>query len=126
MYYKGDIIEESLQDKSILDDVKIINTRVEKVIERHRTPWLKKWTLHFVEVPEEKAESFSKRVQKALETKHAAWYVDYKNETWHYIIFPDKIFKIDRKDPKGNAEARAHGISLGIPEYQVDFSPEVA
>lgn len=124
MNYQGDIIEESLRDKSILAEVKIVNTRVEQVTEHHRTPWLKQWTLHLIEVPENMAEYFAEKVSKAFETQHSAWYVDYKNDKWRFIIFPNKVFKLDSNSVEQHAEAKKYGISLGIPEYQVDFAPE--
>lgn len=37
--YKGIIIEESLQNKDILKDVRIVSTKVEKVTEKHTTPF---------------------------------------------------------------------------------------
>ena len=54
--YKGDIIEESLSDKSILKEVDIISTRVEKVADEHQTPWLSQWTLDTIEVSDSQAD----------------------------------------------------------------------
>lgn len=68
MNYQGTIIEESLKDKSVLENVKILSTH-------------------------------------------------------HYIIFRDKIFYIDQKSKEQYDEAKTYGLSLGIPEYQLDFSP---
>ena len=41
MNYKGVIIEESLDNKAVLNKVKIIKTKVSPVVEKHRTPWVK-------------------------------------------------------------------------------------
>lgn len=38
MNYKGTIIEESLKNKEVLKDLDIVNTKVEAITERHRTP----------------------------------------------------------------------------------------
>ncbi len=124
--YKGDIIEESLENKSVIKKVKILSTRVEKVVEKHRTPWLKQWTLHLVEVPESQAAEVAGEISKSIDTKHkSSWYADFKNDTHHYIIFPNKVFFIDRQSKKQYNEASKYGISLGIPDYQVDFSTNV-
>lgn len=125
MNYKGIIIEESLNDTSILNDVKILDTKVEEVTPEHHTPWLNQWTLHTVEIPDEKAESFAEIVRKAIDTEHQSWYADYKNPQWHFIIFPKRVFKIARDDAKGYQEAKTYGMSLGIPKHQVDFSPQI-
>ena len=125
MNYKGVIIEESLTDKGALKDVVVLNTKVEPITEKHRTPWLKQWTLHTVEISEEKIDTVVEKLAKNLETEHTAWYADFKNEVYHYIVFSGgKVFKVDLKNPILYQEATKHGIALGIPPYQVDFAPD--
>ncbi len=124
--YKGTIIEESLEDKSILSKVKILSTEVENVTESNQTPWLSQWTLHVVEIPEDKAETVAGELSRSLDREHGgSWYADFKNPTHHYIIFRDKIFFIDRTSKEQYDEAREYGLSLGIPAHQVNFRPEV-
>ncbi|MEK9181250.1 MAG: hypothetical protein AAB871_03380 [Patescibacteria group bacterium] len=126
MNYKGTIIEESLANKDILRHVKILGTKVEQTTDAHQTPWLKQWTLHKVELPEESAEDIARELSQILDYSHkSAWYADYKNSQWHYIIFKNKIFKVDRHDPEGHRQAKEYGLALGIPEHQVDFSPDI-
>src|SRR3990167_2646558 len=124
MDYTGVIIEESLKNKDLLKEIKISETKVEEVVEEHKTPWIKQWTLHTVEIPENQVASVAEKISKALDSEHN-WYADFKNDTHHYIIFRDKVFYIDRKSKEQYDEAKRYGISLGIPEYQVDFHPEV-
>jgi hypothetical protein len=120
----GVIIEESLENKDILKNIKILSTEIEQVTEEHKTPWIKQWTLHSVEIPEEQADETAKIISQALESEHN-WYADFKNKSTHYIIFRNKVFKIDRTSKEQYDEAKQYGIALGIPEYQVDFHPEV-
>lgn len=124
MNYQGVIIEESLKDKSILKELKVLKIDVEKVTKEHNTPYLKQWTLYTVEIPEDKVQEFSKKISQAFERAHSDWYADYKNNKFHYIIFPHKVFKVSLKNPRKYKEASAYGISLGIPSYQVNFYPE--
>lgn len=124
MLYRGVIIEESLGDKSILQTLKIIETKVEPVTEEHKTPWVKQWTLHTAEIPENEAENTAEKISKALDSEHD-WYADFKSDRTHFIIFRDKVFKIDRRSKEQYDEATKYGIFLGIPEYQVNFSPDV-
>lgn len=123
MTYSGVIIEESLKDKAILSQVEITKTKVEPVTEHHKTPWLKQWTLHTFEIPESKAGSVAEQLSKSLDNNY--WYADFKNGTYHYVIFPDRVFKINRSKPKQYDLVVKHGLRLGIPDYQLDFSPTI-
>ena len=51
--------------------------------------------------------------------------VDFKNDKFHFIIFKNKVFCVDIYNKEQYDEAKKYGISLGIPDYQVDFHPEV-
>ena len=68
--YQGIIIEESLEDKGILKELKIIKTEVEPVTKKHKTPWIKQWTMHNVEIPEDKAVDIAEKISKSLDSKH--------------------------------------------------------
>lgn len=126
MPFRGVIIEESLEDKSILNEVKILRTEVEKVTSRHKTPWIKQWTKHTIVVPTKHAEAVTQRLASAIDYEHrGSWYADFKDNQIHYIIFRDRIFKINRKSKKQHNEANKFGEALGIPPYQLDFSPEL-
>ncbi len=121
--FVGVIIEESLESKDVLKKVKIIKTTVEQVTKKHKTPWLNQWTLHTVEIPEDQASAIANELSLALERSY--WYADFKNTTHHFIIFRNKIFRIDRKSKEQYDEAKKYGLSLGVPEYQVDFHPDI-
>lgn len=128
MNYTGVIIEESLNDTHVLDEFKIVSTKVEPVTPQHKTPWLKQWTLHTIEVAEPDAAALAKKLSHALELSDREggnWYIDYKNDAYHYIIFPGKVFKVERSKPDQYQAVVEFGLSLGIPDYQLDFSPAV-
>lgn len=124
MNYKGVIIAESLENKDVLQDVTILSTKVEEITEKHKTPWIKQWTLHTVEIPEDRGEAIAEKLSQALDSQHA-WYADFKNEKFHYVIFRGKVFKVDRRKPEEYKEVTEYGVSLGIPDYQLDFSPHI-
>ena len=63
MEYKGVIIEESLLYMTILKELRLVSQEIEEVTERENTPWLSKWTLDTVEIPEEKIEEYAERLQ---------------------------------------------------------------
>lgn len=124
MNYKGVIIEESLADTSVLKEVKIIKTDIEPVTSSHKTPWISQWTLHTVEIPEQKADQVAEKISQSLDNTHTSWYADYENEKYHYIIYSGKVFKVDLANPVLYKDAKTYGISIGIPEYQLDFVPD--
>ncbi len=126
MNFKGVIIEESLENKDVLKEIKILETKVEPITDEHKTPWLKQWTLYTVEISEDKAQAIAEKISQLLDREHGgSWYADFKNDTHHYIIFRNKVFYIDRTNKEQYDEAKIYVISLGIPEYQVDFHPEI-
>ena len=123
MDYQGVIIEESLENKDILKDIKITSTKVELITKEHKTPWLDQWTLHTISLPADDAERVAEILSKSLGDNY--WYADYKNDKTHYIIFPEKVFKIDRTKAEEYKAATEFGLTLGIPDYQLDFAPNV-
>lgn len=125
MDLKGTIIEESLSDKKVLKKLKILSTTTETVDAKHKTPWLKKWTKDVIEIPESKADEIAKILSEKFDEKHFSWYIDFKNDKIHYIIFPQKIFRIYTGYNNNYKKATDYGLKLGIPEYQLDFSPDI-
>ena len=119
--FNGVIIEESLEKKNILQKVKIIKTKIEEVTEEHKTPWIKQWTLHTVEILENQADEITEDLSKSLDSEHS-WYADFKNDRVHYIIFHNKVFKVNRSKPEQSPEVTKYGLTLGIPDYQLDFT----
>ncbi len=117
---KGDIIEESLDNPDILKRLHIISTRVEQTTLEHRTPWLSRWTLREVSIPEHEAQGVAEELSRCLDRGHGgSWYADFKNDSVHYVIYVDKVFRLDRKSEEQYEEVRRYGISLGIPEHQL-------
>lgn len=124
--FRGEIIRESLADTEILKRFKIIATRVSLVTAEHNTPWLKEWTLHSIEIPAARADEIAVELSEALDSKHAgSWYVDFKSSNRHYVIYPGKVFRIERSDAEQYREASEYGISIGIPAHQVNFAPNI-
>lgn len=118
--YQGLIITESLANKRVLKKVKILETKISQTPERNKTPWAVQWTQNTFEIPEQDAEKVAKQLSADLKREHV-WYVGFKNEEYHFIVYKGKIFKVDLKNPTVYKEARQYGISLGIPEHQLDF-----
>lgn len=122
--FTGIIVEESLENEAVLSKVKIVSTEVEDVTPEHKTPWIKTWTMHTVSIKESEAQKIAEEISKSLDRDHE-WYADFKNDKFHIIIFRAKVFKVDRSKPDQYAKVTKYGVSVGIPEYQLDFSPHI-
>jgi len=121
--YRGVIIDESLVDKRALEQVRVLSTVVETITPEHATPWLKQWTLHTVEVPDDRIMEVVAALSRSLDAEHGgSWYADFKDDLWHFIVFKGKIFRVDLSDPAaGYRPVKEYGRGLGIPEHQLDF-----
>jgi len=120
MNYRGIIIEESLTNTDIIKNFALISQETEKVEEAHETPWLEQWTCDDVEIPEEQIESATDELSKLIDTEHIGnWYCDFKNDDWHYVVFSNKIFKINRKSREDYDNMRDYALSIGLPEHQL-------
>ncbi|MCL2407443.1 MAG: hypothetical protein FWC95_05885 [Defluviitaleaceae bacterium] len=120
MGYQGCIIAESLRDTSVLAYMEITETNVYPVTERNETPWLDQWTMYTVSVAAKHADSVAERVAAALETEHTgSWYADFKNDTHHYVIFSERVFKLDRTNKADRDKMNDYASSLGLPEHQM-------
>jgi uncharacterized phage-associated protein len=121
MNYIGTIVEESLSDKSILKELTILKTNVIRVTSRQQTPWLTQWTVHNFSIPKERADTIAELLSWSIDPTHPQWYVAFKNEVFHYIVFNGQVFKIDVTHPEQYDEAVNYGIGIGIPEGFLHF-----
>lgn len=106
MEYEGTVIENSLKDKSILERLAIVKTWDDD-----------DWILHDVVVDEKEMV----QIQKALDD--GPWYVHFwSNESDEiFVIFKEKSFTIRKSNRDSWEEAISYGLSIGIPQSQLDF-----
>lgn len=116
----GIVIEESLKNVSVLQKMRIISTNVVLVNGQHKTPWLTQWTMHSVEIPDEAVAEVVTAISSSFDNRDN-WYADFKSQREHYIVFPHKIFLVDRSKPENYREVIEYGLQKGIPAEQLDF-----
>jgi hypothetical protein len=104
--FKGTIVENSLVDKSILEKVKIKETRQEEG-----------WTIHDVFVSKDQVSEMAKHLA------NGPWYIHFwKRGTDDVkVIFKNKVFDIKHGDKTTWNDAVSYGKSIGIREDQLDF-----
>lgn len=105
--YTGCVIEECLKDKSILNEFIILETITDD------------GTSYIVEIDESKIDDIVLKLQAAM-SDEKIWYTDLKNYDYHYIIYNDRIFKVNRDFPEQYEEAKEYGLKRGIP---ADYLP---
>ncbi len=105
-WYKGTIIENSLESKEILKELKVIKKY--KIVD---------WILDDVLITEDQIRKLGEYMSDG------AWYMHFwkENSDCIIVVFKDKIFTISYSDKNTWHEAIQHGESIGIPEEQLDF-----
>ncbi|MCM1114519.1 MAG: hypothetical protein NC397_03395 [Clostridium sp.] len=98
---------ESLKDQSIINEFKIIETNIDEGIS------------HIVEIDDSRIEDIVPKLQAAM-SDVKEWYTDLKNHDYHYIIYNDKVFKVNRDYGEQYEQAKEYGLRRGILE---DYLP---
>jgi len=104
--YKGIVVEESLEDKNILQDMEILSTSVSETLG---------WHICTVLASKKNFEKFSKTI------KNGKWYAHFWNGRDVVVIFYAKTFQFNFDDKSTWKPVLHYGRSLGIPDEQLDF-----
>ncbi len=108
--YKGIIIEESLEDNRVLNDIHVVNFK----ISNDENP-SDRWHLYTVSVSKDEIQKLSKYIRSGT------WYMHFWKDKHIIAIFKDKIFEFDYDDKSTWKDAVSYGLSQGIPEGQLNF-----
>jgi len=107
--YKGIIIEESIEDNRTINGLEVVGIHISGQENPSET-----WHLYTLKVNEEEIELLSKAI------KHG-WYMHFWRDKKVRVIFKNKRFDFDYDDKATWKLAVEYGLSVGIPESQVDF-----
>lgn len=110
--YKGIIIEESLSNSSVLEEIKVISERTEPDQDNPNETW----HIYTVEVTRDMIE----KLQTYLK-REDGWYMHFWKERNIIVVFRDKMFEINYDDKETWKEAVDYGLSMGVPREQLDF-----
>jgi hypothetical protein len=108
--YTGTIVEESLEDNRILNNLNIIGFK----ISGDENPE-DRWHLYTVTIFEEEIKYISRYI------KSGTWYMHFWKEKEVVAVFKDKVFVFDYDNKETWKEAIEYGLSIGIPLEQLDF-----
>ena len=107
--YKGIIVEESLNDNRIMNDLNIIGFRISK----DENP-ADRWHLYTVLVSHENIERLSNNIKPK-------WYMHFWKDREIIAVFYGKTFEFNYDDKSSWTPAIQYGLSTGIPGEQLDF-----
>ena len=114
--YKGIIESESLINKRILKEIKLVRCYKEEHLDEDPSIW----TINKIEVDNTFFNSFIKNLSKSI---IGGWYSLLWDERFIYVIFRNKIFKIKNANPWINKEfipMVKYALSLGINKKYFD------
>ncbi len=115
MVWKGVIIEESLEDKGLLDAVNVVQTKEESLGGEEE-----RGTMHLrcFELEDDKKDEF---VSKAKEMIKDRWYIHIFRDGTMVVIFKGRSFEFTKDQKERIEEAKRYGVSIGILEEQLEF-----
>lgn len=113
MVWRGVIIEESLEDKTLLGMIRIVETK-ELFLEEEEEKGL--LNFHNIEVEDRDKDTF---IQTAKDTIKQGWYIHICKESKMAIIFKGMVFELDKSEKEKLEAARSYALSIGIIEEQL-------
>jgi hypothetical protein len=109
MKFRGIIVEESLDDNRILNNMVIVKLHISG--QQNKAD---RWHLFEVEIDEEEIENIAKKIIKG-------WYAHFWHGSDVIAVFKNKIIKFNYLDKRTWDEVLEYGNKLGIPSEQLDF-----
>ncbi|MET9023859.1 hypothetical protein ABZV93_28180 [Actinopolymorpha sp. NPDC004070] len=117
---EGTLIAESLRTDCELDELEFAVHRIVRT--RAGDPSAGQpavWTLLSFSVPDGRAPTLAEQFAGVLE--FGSWYVDFRTCDETFVVYAGRVFRHPRGDQAGEAAAKAHGRSVGVPEAQLDW-----
>ncbi len=113
--WRGVIIEESLEDKSLLKLAKIVETKKSTFESEKEAGTL---TFHKIELPDIEKEEFLNAARKAIKDR---FYLHLCKGGVMIVVYQNKSFEFSKKDTDKINEAREYGAAHGILREQLGF-----
>lgn len=114
MSYRGIIVDNSLEDTSLLTAVKTVTAK--KMASDSGSPWY----LRLVTISDKQLNDF---LTMASDLIKPGWYMHLYNDRYLIVVFKDQVFRLPIKDKRSWRKAIDYGQRLGIKTEQLDFWP---
>lgn len=103
--FTGIIVEESLEDTQIINNLEISKVEISNDLD---------WHMYTVKVTEQEIQELSGIIK-------AKWYMHFWSGNQVITVFKDKTFEFEHDKPETWQPAVEYGLALGIPKEQLDF-----
>ncbi len=113
--WRGVLIEESLEDKGIMDNVRIVGMRT-SLLESEEYKGV--FHFHNLEVPSEQLDAVLNEMSRAIK---AAWYFHLVGGDVMKVVFKDKIFTLKKGDSATLASIQRYGQAHGVHPDQLQL-----
>jgi hypothetical protein len=116
---KGMLIGESIRVGAELQGVSLVVRKVRRILNGapEQPP---EWTLIEFEVDEEDTEALTSALAAVLDDR-VPWYCDFHTPRESFVVFPGRVFRYQRGNRSGRAEAESYARSLGVPDSRLDW-----
>lgn len=116
--YTGLLLAESLDDHTVLDLLHVTRQEIWDVGDRAADFQPRTWTAVFFEGDALQVDEVTEALSHAVNQR---WYANVSTDDTEYVVFRDRVFKHAKGDRVGAAPAVGYGLSVGIPEHQLDW-----
>jgi hypothetical protein len=119
---KGTVLAESLK---IGAELSVAGLRLTRVSRRDVSASVSAaqppvWTVLEFEADDTMAGPLAESLARSL-LEEGGWYADFQAGDDHVVVFAGKVFRYQRGDPDGRADAMDYGRAKGVPEHQLDW-----
>lgn len=116
--FRGLILKEGLLSERVFDLLHIKRAEVWANVPTAVRGQPTTWNAVHVAVEQERIDDVLEVLEEDLRSEPIGWYADLSDGHDSYIVFPGRRFNIAKEGKTGAVE---HGLSLGIPQAQLDF-----
>jgi len=110
--WKGCIVEESLDDNRVLNNIEVIKVKITSEEEQER-----RWHIYNSLLSEEEIKKIHQHLKQS-------WYMHFWKDNKMIVLFKEKRFILDVNNKSTWKEAIDYGLSINIPREQLDFEME--
>jgi hypothetical protein len=110
--WKGCIVEESLDDNRVLNDIEVVKVRITPEEKRGE-----RWHIYNSLLSKSDIDRIHPHIKQG-------WYMHFWKDGKMIVLFKEKRFLVDAKDKSTWNEAIAYGLSIKISKEQLNFEME--